>query len=289
MVDYKELKKGGFMKQIHKDQFSVRLRIAGGQVEANQLKKIYEIAEKYGKGYVHLTSRQSIEIPFIKLEDIEEFKKELASVGLEPGACGPRMRTVTSCQGSKICPSGLIDTTSIARELDEKYNGKELPHKFKIGLTGCRNNCLKAEENDLGIKGGSKPEWDQSECSFCGLCQAVCPTKAIKVQRQNQELSFDEDSCIYCGKCVKSCPVNAWEGKNGYLLYFGGMFGNQIQIGKQLIPIIFNKEDLNTAVEIAIEFFESHANSGERFGKTLERVGEELLINQLQERLTWQK
>src|SRR6266511_2154631 len=148
-TDYKELKKGGFMKQVQKDRFSLRLRLAGGQIEAEQLMKVYDIAQRYGQGYVHLTSRQSIEIPFIKLADVDVVKKELAQAGLQPRACGPRVRTITACQGSAICPSGLIDTTALAKEFDQKYGGRELPHKFKLGITGCGNNCLKAEENDL--------------------------------------------------------------------------------------------------------------------------------------------
>ena len=114
-VNYKELKQGGFMKQVQKDHFSMRLRIVGGQIEAEKLKKVYEIAEKYGQGYVHMTSRQSIEIPFIKLEDVEAVRNEMAASGLQPGVCGPRVRTITACQGCKICPSGIIDTTELAQ------------------------------------------------------------------------------------------------------------------------------------------------------------------------------
>lgn len=74
-VDYKELKKGGFMRQVQKDHFSLRLRIVGGQIQAGQLQKVYEIAREYGQGDIHMTSRQSIEIPFIKLKDIDAVKK----------------------------------------------------------------------------------------------------------------------------------------------------------------------------------------------------------------------
>jgi dissimilatory sulfite reductase (desulfoviridin) alpha/beta subunit len=77
-VNYNELKKGGFMRQIQKDHFSLRLRVVGGRLTSSQLKKIYEVANKYGKGYVHLTARQGVEIPFIKLQDIEAVKKELS-------------------------------------------------------------------------------------------------------------------------------------------------------------------------------------------------------------------
>jgi anaerobic sulfite reductase subunit C len=229
-----------------------------------------------------MTSRQGIEIPFIKLEDIDVVKKELDEVGLQPGACGPRVRTVTACQGGAICPSGLIDTTALARELDGKYFAMDLPHKFKFGITGCLNNCLKAEENDLGIKGGMKPVWQEEQCSFCGLCAAVCPTKAVKVEKQEKKISFIEKDCIYCGKCVKSCPVEAWRGQSGFLVYFGGMFGNRIATGQQLLPIIFSKDNLLKAIDITLGFFKKHGKQGERFRNTLDRVDWELLQKELE-------
>lgn len=282
-VDYKALKKGGFMRQVQKDRFSLRIRVVGGQVQADQLQKLYEIANTYGQGYIHMTSRQSLEIPFIKLADVDAVKAELAKASLEPGACGPRVRTITACQGCKICPSGLIDTTDLAKEFDERYYARDLPHKFKLGITGCRNNCLKAEENDLGVKGGLLPAWDKSLCSYCGLCEAVCPEGIIKVNKDTGTLTFDEEKCIYCGKCVKSCPTDAWTGKNGFVVYFGGIFGNSISIGKQLIPIIFSKEQLHKVVETTLQFFEKYAKSGERFKFTLDRVGWNVLQEALEE------
>ena len=284
-VDYATLKKGGFMRQIQKDKFSLRLRVAGGQIEARQIAKVSEIAEKFGAGYIHMTSRQGIEIPFISIKDIDAVKAELVEVGLQPGACGPRVRTVTACQGAAICPSGLIETSGLARELDTRYFGRELPHKFKIGITGCKNNCLKAEENDLGIKGGIMPEWRKDSCTFCGLCEAVCPSKAILVHKEEQNLSFQEDTCIYCGKCVKSCPIEAWEGKNGYILSFGGMFGNEINRGEQFLPILFETGQLYRVIDTAIEFFQKHGKPGERFAVTIRRIGAEILKKDLEEAL----
>ncbi|MDF2934823.1 MAG: nitrite and sulphite reductase 4Fe-4S region [Paenibacillaceae bacterium] len=280
-VDYKELKKGGFMRQVQKDRFSLRLRVAGGQMKADELKKVYEIADKYGQGYVHLTSRQSVEVPFIRLEDVEAVKRELAEAGLQPGACGPRVRTITACQGNAICPSGLIDTAELAQEFDQRYYAREMPHKFKLGITGCRNNCLKAEENDLGVKGGVLPEWNTDRCTYCGLCQAVCPTKAIVVDRQAKTLAFAQEECVYCGKCIKSCSTDAWTGQNGYIVSFGGLFGNRISIGRPLFPILFSKDELHQVIETTLEFFREYGKSSERFGNTLDRVGWDLLKDRL--------
>ena len=61
-VDYATLKKGGFMRQKQKNNFSLRLRVVGGNLTAKQLATIAEVSDKYGEGYVHLTSRQSVEI-----------------------------------------------------------------------------------------------------------------------------------------------------------------------------------------------------------------------------------
>lgn len=277
VLDIKALKKGGFMRQIQKGRFSMRLRTVAGEIKAEQLLKISEIAQEFGHGYIHLTARQGIEIPFIHQDDFVLVKKKLAEAGLEPGVCGPRVRTVTACQGNTICPSGLIDTTSLAKELDARYFGRDLPHKLKFGVTGCSNNCLKAEENDLGIKGGFKPNWQEDQCSFCGLCEVVCPAKAITVDKKSRQLSFREEACTYCGKCAKSCPVNAWQGTSGYQVFVGGLFGSRTAIGCQVLPIIGDKDELFEVIDTVIEFYEKTAKPGERLRAALERVGWDVL------------
>ena len=280
-VDYAALKKGGFMRQKQKGYFSLRLAVVGGNLTAENIKTVAEVAEKYGKGYVHMTSRQGIEIPFISFEDIEEVKAELAKGGVRPGVCGPRVRTVTACQGSEICPSGCIDTLAIAKELDERYFGRELPHKFKFGVTGCQNNCLKAEENDLGIKGGMVVNCEKSVCINCGVCVKACREGALTATEDG--IAIDRDKCNYCGRCVKSCPTDAWKGESGYIVSFGGLFGNKIYKGENIVPIIKDKETLFRVADAAIKFFEEHANPGERFRYTLQRLGEEEFKKAIQE------
>ncbi|MBQ3402813.1 MAG: hypothetical protein IJG65_05530 [Synergistaceae bacterium] len=97
-IDYDALKRGGFMHQRPVEYFSLRLGIVGGTVTAGQLSAILEVSKKYGWGYIHLTSRQGIGIPFIQYEDIDAVKSELATGGVSPGASGPRVRTITACQ-----------------------------------------------------------------------------------------------------------------------------------------------------------------------------------------------
>lgn len=280
-VDYAALKAGGFMRQKQKNTFSLRLRVVGGTVTTEQLRVIYAVAEEYGQGYVHLTSRQGVEIPFIKLEDIEAVKEKLAAGGVVPGVCGPRVRTVTACQGGKCCPSGCIDALEIAEKLDARYFGRTLPHKFKFGVTGCQNNCLKAEENDFGVKGGMIINWNAEDCIFCGVCEKACRSGAISIE--GDQITVDASKCNNCGRCVTACPTSAWQGKSGYIVSFGGTFGNSIQKGTELLPIIEDEETLMRVADAAIEFFADNANPSERFAKTLERVGWDKLDEKVKE------
>ena len=118
-------------------------------------------------------------------------------------------------------------------------------------------------------------------CISCGVCVKACRQEALKMVDGKVEL--DAEKCNHCGRCVKSCPVDAWEGTPGYIVSFGGTFGNNIYKGEELLPLIPDKETLFRVTDAAITFFEKNANPSERFRKTLQRVGEEDFRKQLKE------
>ena len=200
--DLAEIKKSGFIPQRQKDKFSLRLKVTGGALSTEDLQGIIALADDFGKGRVHLTSRQGVEIPFIKLKDIDKVLESLKRLSIEPGCIGPGVRTICACQGASACARGWVDSGRIARDIDKKFSQLSLPHKFKIGVTGCANNCLKAEGNDLGIKGAVTPSWQPEKCIYCKLCAKACPGKAITVQEDS--LAYNRESCISCGRCIKS-------------------------------------------------------------------------------------
>jgi len=269
-----ELKSGGLMKQKKKDLFSLRLRIVGGFINASQLIKLSEIANKYGKGHVHLTTRQGVEIPNINFKDVEKVKKELGKDGLQMGACGQRVRTVTACQGRE-CSHGLIDCLLLARDIDKEYFGiGGHPHKFKIGITGCPNGCIKPQENDFGIMGRLRKKFIKEKCTYCGLCASVCPVNAIEVNKNSNDVVFYEDKCIGCGDCVYSCPANAWQKtQEGYSVFVGGKMGKFPKLGIKVFDFIETKERVLEIIKKSLIFYKESGIKGERFRDTLDRIG----------------
>lgn len=89
------------MRQKQKGYFSLRIQVVGGNLTAENIKAVAEVAEKYGKGYVHMTSRQGVEIPFINFEDVETVRAELAKGGVNPGVCGPRVEVYMAARVNK--------------------------------------------------------------------------------------------------------------------------------------------------------------------------------------------
>ena len=122
-----------------------------------------------------------------------------------------------------------------ATQLDERYFARELPHNFKFGVTGCQNNCLKAEENDVGIKGASIVEWEEAACINCGICEKTCRVDAISTV--DGKIVLDEEKCNNCGRCVKACPTDAWKATPAFEVSFGGLFGNRVKQGREVLPL----------------------------------------------------
>jgi dissimilatory sulfite reductase (desulfoviridin) alpha/beta subunit len=166
------LKAQAIMAEKGQSHFSVRLRMTGGRLEAAQLQTIAVLAERFGDGSVHLTTRQGVEIPHVAYENIGPMRAAMEAAGLALAATGKCVRGIIACPGS-YCVHGLIDSQGLAQRLQARVGARKgLPHKFKIGIAGCMNGCTKPKENDLGILGrrgaftvfvggkmGKQPRW----------------------------------------------------------------------------------------------------------------------------------
>ena len=270
--DLAVLRSVGIIQQKQKGLFVMRLHAVGGDLKATQLRTIADVALRYGKGKVHLSTRQGMEIHNVRYEDIQQAKQELASAGIQMGACGPRIRIVVACPGSATCRWGLIETKGIARALDKKYFRKVMPHKFKISVTGCPNNCAKATENDAGVMGGVLPRWGGASCIKCDLCLHSCPTEAIT--REGEKYLLKREDCILCGICIALCPTSSWTAaQKGYTLFIGGTMGKRPRLGTRILDLIGNKQELYALIARVIGYYREHGKARERFGHMIDRLG----------------
>ena len=270
-IDLSSLKSKGFLPQKQENTFSMRLKVVGGRVDAEKLREIADAAEKYGYGYVHITSRQQIEIPFVKLEDAEEASYELEKLGISGGSSGKKVRAVVACQGNKVCRYGLIDCQKLACRIDEKYFGKAVPKKLKIAVTGCPSACVRPQENDFGIMGTVKPEILEENCVGCKLCEKACKVQAITVL--DEKARIDPEKCILCGACIAACRKDALRAeKTGCTIFVGGHGGRQPRQGTKLLELADEKQ-LFLILEKTFEYYRREGLDGERFGDLLDRLG----------------
>jgi dissimilatory sulfite reductase (desulfoviridin) alpha/beta subunit len=275
-LDQVALGRVGMMRQTHPDYYVMRLKAVGGDLTARQLARIAEVAERYGRGEVHLSTRQGVEIHYVHRDNLETAKMELADAGVEMGACGPRVRSIVACPGNATCRLGVIDTKAMSRELDARYFRKEMPSKFKLAVTGCSSNCTKANENDIGVRGAIEPRWEADSCTDCGLCVSFCPVNAISRQDTDESSNYvvDETACINCTVCTSLCPTSAWVvGRKGYTVLIGGTMGRIPRFASVLKRIVESEQEVYALVDAAVECYRERGIKKERFGHMIDRIG----------------
>ncbi|MCT8975122.1 (4Fe-4S)-binding protein [Clostridium sp. CX1] len=289
----KRVKALGFLSNKGTDNFSGRVITVNGKITSDQIKCIAEAAQLYGNGIVTMTTRLTIECQGIPYDKIEDFRNYIAKEGLVTGGTGSKVRPIVSCKGT-TCQYGLIDTYALSEEIHERfykgYSDVKLPHKFKIAVGGCPNNCVKPDLNDLGIIGQRIPNFDEDSCNGCKKCYVAeaCPMKAAKIA--DSILNIDKDICNNCGRCIGKCHFDVMEdGTIGYKIYIGGRWGKLTAKGKALNKIFTDKEEALSIIEKTLLLYREKGRTGERLSDTIERIGfenieAELLSNEILER-----
>ncbi len=277
---------GCLMDKRYGDVFNVRVITRNGKITTEEHRAVAEAADRYGSGEVTMTTRLTMEIQGVPYGNIDELIEFLNNHGLETGGTGSLVRPVVSCKGT-TCQYGLIDTFDLSNKLHERfyegYHSVTLPHKFKIAVGGCPNNCVKPNLNDLGIIGQLVPVFDFSKCRGCRKCQveSSCPIKIAKVE--DGVLRVDPGECNGCGRCRGKCPFGVTEEYvNGYKVYVGGRWGKKVATGQSLSKIFTSEEEVMDVVERAILLFRDEGITGERFADTIARLG----LDYVEEKLT---
>ncbi len=138
---------------IQKDgTYSVVPRMWGGLTSPRELRAIADVAERYGIPEVKVTGGQRIDLFGVKKEDLPAVWRDLNAAGMVSGhAYGKALRTVKTCAGSRWCRFGTQDSTGLGVKLERMTWGSWMPHKFKLGVSGCPRNCAEATIKDFGV------------------------------------------------------------------------------------------------------------------------------------------
>lgn len=134
----------------------VRVKIPFGGITANQLRRVAEHADRYATGVGHVTTRQDIQLHFVELKDVPTIMRGLAEVGLTTReACSNTVRNVTGCHLAGVCQGEVFDVTpyakTVAYHLLRNPLNQSLPRKFKIALSGCKQDCALTPIHDIGL------------------------------------------------------------------------------------------------------------------------------------------
>lgn len=276
--DIKRVKGLGFLQdKRYPDVFNARVITRNGRITTDEHRAIAEAADRFGSGQVAMTTRLTMEIQGVRYENIQPLMDFLSAYGLTTGGTGALVRPVVSCKGT-TCQYGLIDTYALSEKIHERfyvgYHNMPLPHKFKIAVGGCPNNCVKPDLNDLGVVGQRVPVPDTEKCRGCKKCQIEknCPIHAAKLE--DGRISIDPDACNHCGRCKGKCPFGAVEEyREGYKILIGGRWGKKTACGRPLPRLFTTEEEVMAVIDRAILLFREEGIAGERFADTVARLG----------------
>ncbi len=240
MFNTKAIMKNAFRISKVRNESAIRIRVPGGNLSARHLNVIRELAEKFGNGTVHLTTRQGYEIPGVKLADMDAINCHIADMIADiEGGCGvtleqPRKgyasagtRNVCACIGNRVCRFANFDTTALARKIEQIVYPNN--YHLKVAITGCPNDCIKAHLHDIGIMGTVVPEYDENRCIACEACMDNCRKKITNaLSIEDFRIARDEEYCLQCGECILKCPTGAFSrGPKSYRILLGGRTGKK--------------------------------------------------------------
>ena len=271
----------GFLRNRGTDCFSGRIVTVAGLFTPDQLHAIAECSEKYGNGKVIFTARLAAEIVGIPFDKILEAEAFMAERGLYFGGTGAKVRPITACKGT-TCVYGNIDTQALAKVIYDKFyigmRDVKLPHKFKIGVGGCPNSCMKPSLNDVGVEGCRAFSFDSELCRGCKKCAVAesCPTKAVSVV--NGKAVIDTSKCTSCGVCVGKCPFGAVpkEAASVCRIFVGGTWGKTQRMGT-LLNSVYSADEVPSVIEKVMLWYKENGYVKQRLGATVDRIGTDAL------------
>src|SRR4051794_37475782 len=154
---------GLYAHNTHDGHFMLRTKVIQGVLSADQAEAMASIARDFGRGIIDCTTRQCFQIHWITLDHVPEIFERLERVGLTTsGACGDITRNVVGCTlaglGHEQIVDGYATATAIHHHFLDNKLYSNLPRKYKVSVTGCREDCARGLINDIALSGAIAPD-----------------------------------------------------------------------------------------------------------------------------------
>jgi NAD(P)H-nitrite reductase large subunit len=144
----------GAIVQRDGETYAVKVHMPGGFTNPEELRRVADVAERYGIPEIKITIAQRIALFGIPEEKLDAIRADLGD--LDEGAVGLCIRYVKMCPGATWCKRAQRVTKDIGLEMDRRYHRLKVPWKFKMSVSGCPNDCSESFIRDLGLIGGPK-------------------------------------------------------------------------------------------------------------------------------------
>jgi ferredoxin-nitrite reductase len=141
----------------------LRIKVVQGVLTGDQVDLFADLAAEYGRGFLDCTTRQCVQIHWIRVEHVRDIFDRLQAVGLTSvGACGDVTRNVVGCTLAGIGHTQVVDGHATAEAIHRRFLGNReysnLPRKYKISITGCAEDCARGLINDVALSGAVAPD-----------------------------------------------------------------------------------------------------------------------------------
>ena len=176
------LVRGTYGQRQAEDAQMLRVKIPQGVLTERQALALADVSEQYSRGFAHITTRQNIQLHFLKLHDVELVMRRLAEEGLTTReACGNSVRNITACPWAGVSADELFDVTPYAEALTRYFLrhklSASLPRKFKIAFEGCPEDHALTAIHDIGWRAVVRERGRQRRCVASAWPPAAAPRR----------------------------------------------------------------------------------------------------------------
>ncbi len=261
------------------------------QMDVHTVRKLCEIADRYGEGYVRFTTRSNIEFMVSTFDKVPALVAGLQAEGFPVGGTGNSISMISHTQGWLHCDIPGTDASGVVKSLmdvlHEDFIKEEMPNRVRITTSCCQINCGGQGDIAVNVQYTKPPKINHD--LVANICErpavvARCPVAAIRPAMVNGKpsLEVDEKKCVCCGACYPPCPPMQINGADStkIAIWVGGKHSNarsKPTFHKLVVANLPNNPprwpEVGAVVKKILDTYKEHARDYERMGEWIERIG----------------